>query len=1016
MSSSPGLLPLVNGAQNGAQSKSPNHLSAEHSASLRASLSDIGEVLQNFTSHPTQGLSAFEVSKRLATHGYNELEHHQEEPLYKKFLEQFQNPLVGLLIGSSILSLLMGQYDDAISIFAAVVIVSTVGFVQEYRSEKAIEQLTKLVPHNCRVVRDGHTAMIDAREVVPGDIVTLSLGDRVPADMRLIEVDGLEVDESSLTGETRAQKKHCDVLAGEGHLNGEVPVAERANVAFMGTLVTHGRGQGVVIGTGRFSEFGTIFEIMRDVEQRKTPLQHRMDELGTKLSQASGVLISIIILIGVIQGKNFLDMATIGVSLAVAAIPEGLPIVVTVTLALGVLRMASRNAIVKKLPAVEALGSATVICVDKTGTLTQNRMTVTNIYSPATNRTYNVLDMGTYIDRPPLTEEDSPFPTPDNPPGYLRRQGSVGMAEIASKTYATDPDFAAALRTDAALMEAARIGVVCNDATLTEDGQAVGQATDVALLKFGLNLQLGDLRSMVQRIRTVPFSSTTKFMEIVAETGAHGPSEVGPSRTSPMPPRGGSSGGNPGVGSEIRFVKGAPEIVLEMSNYYLSRLNEPVPLDQESKASIIAGMRGMANHGLRTIGVAKSMHSEDLVFMGILGISDPPKAMVQTHVAQLKKSGVRVHMLTGDSKETAMAIARSLNIFEDGDMALSGPELQAMPLDQLEQVIRKVRVFYRTTPQHKLKIVKAFQDLHEVVAMGGDGVNDAPSLKLADIGVAMGLGGTDVCKEAGDMILLDDDIGTIVHAIEEGKMIFYNIKNFLRFQLSTALAALTLVTVSTLFGYHNPLNAMQILWINIIMDGPPAQSLGVEPVDPDVMKKPPRRSTENIINRPLITRVVSAAAIIVTGTLYVFVLEMQDGEVTARDTTMTFTTFVMFDMFNALACRSANKSTFEIGFFSNNMFLYAVGGSLLGQLCVIYVPWLQDIFQTEALTLADLFFICCLTSSVWIFSEIRLLVSKRRLGTKLRQLVLPRKRHAYRPVSMSSLSGGYSGDRDRFMV
>ncbi|XP_078457911.1 calcium-transporting ATPase type 2C member 1 isoform X1 [Lampetra fluviatilis] len=868
------------------------------------------------------GLATSEVLHRRAYHGWNEFEINEEEPLWRKYISQFKNPLILLLLSSAVISVLMNQIDDAVSITVAIVIVVTVAFVQEYRSEKSLEELNKLVPPECHCVREGRMEKLLARELVPGDTVTLSVGDRVPADLRLYESIDLSIDESSFTGETEPSRKTTSIVARA--LNGDM--AARTNIAFMGTLVRCGKGKGIVIGTGENSEFGEVFKMMQAEEAPKTPLQKSMDRLGKQLSFYSLCIIGLIMLIGWLQGKHILDMFTIGVSLAVAAIPEGLPIVVTVTLALGVMRMAKKRAIVKKLPTVETLGCCTVICSDKTGTLTKNEMTATHICT-ADGLHAEVTGVGYNVD------------------GEVRVEGEIvhgySHASIAS------------------VVEA---GCICNDAIIRSDKALMGQPTEGALLVLAMKMGLADVRGDYIRRREIPFSSEQKWMAVKC---VHRTKQCGAQDK-----------------AEVYFVKGAFERVIDMCCSFRGQ-GHTLPLSAQQLVLYKQEETYMGASGLRVLAMASGPELGQLTFLGLVGIIDPPRPGVRKSVAILVSSGVSVKMVTGDSMETAVAIANRLGLSSNGGgAAISGEEMDLMETTQLSQIIRKVSVFYRASPRHKLKIVKALQKNGEVVGMTGDGVNDAVALRAADIGVAMGRSGTDVCKEAADMILVDDDFYTIMSAIEEGKGIFYNIKNFVRFQLSTSIAALTLITLATLMNFPNPLNAMQILWINIIMDGPPAQSLGVEPVDKDVIRQPPRNVKDSILTRSLISKILISAIIIVSGTLFVFWRELQDNMITPRDTTMTFTCFVFFDMFNALSSRSQTKSVFESGFFSNRMFCYAVGGSIMGQMAVIYFPPLQQVFQTENLSAVDLLFLLGLTSTVWIASEVMKAVERRRLFSR----------------------------------
>ncbi|XP_041377017.1 calcium-transporting ATPase type 2C member 1-like [Gigantopelta aegis] len=851
------------------------------------------------------GLTTDEVTRRKHIYGPNEFEITKEEPLWKKYLGQFNSPLILLLLGSAVVSVFMKQVDDAVSITVAIIIVSTVAFVQEYRSEKSLEALTKLVPPQCHCVRNGKQETFLAKELVPGDIVILSIGDRVPADIRLIEAIDLSIDESSFTGETQSVNKTVNTQ-NDSEKN---QISQRRNIAYMGTLVRTGRGKGIVIGTGENSEFGEIFKMMQGEEAPKTPLQKSMDTLGKQLSFYSFCIIGLIMMLGWIQGRKILDMFTIGVSLAVAAIPEGLPIVVTVTLAIGVMRMAKRKAIVKKLPVVETLGCVTVICSDKTGTLTKNEMTVTHIVA-ADGQEAEVTGVG------------------------YNANGEV-TCNFQKVRVESHPAFAKVIE----------VGCVCNNADIS-DGCLLGQPTEGALIAVAQKMHMGNVREQYTRLQEMPFNSDNKYMVVKCVLTYSQNKE------------------------ELLFLKGALEHILrQCSKYYYNGAS--LPLTDKHKASFLHQAAVMGNAGLRVLAMACGSPMGDMVFVGMVGILDPPKQGVREAVRTLISGGVSVKMLTGDSQETASAIGSRLGLYATGAPILSGDELDKLDVGHLRQIINHVSVFYRVTPRHKLKIVKALQMNGHIVGMTGDGVNDAVALKCAEIGISMGQSGTDVSKEAADMILVDDDFSTILSAIEEGKGIFYNIRNFVRFQLSTSIAALSLIALSTMMKLPNPLNAMQILWINIIMDGPPAQSLGVEPVDPDVVRQPPRRARDPIITRGLIVQVLLSAFIIVTGTLWVFWREMSDNKITPRDTTMTFTCFVFFDMFNALSCRSHKKSIFQIGFFTNKVFLMAVGGSLIGQLFVVYFPPLQAVFQTEALHYTDFVFLCSLTSSVLVVSEIR---------------------------------------------
>uniref|UniRef100_A0A803VB26 Calcium-transporting ATPase n=1 Tax=Ficedula albicollis TaxID=59894 RepID=A0A803VB26_FICAL len=843
-------------------------------SSKKASELPVDEVASILQANLQNGLKNCEVCHRRAFHGWNEFDISEDEPLWKKYISQFKNPLIMLLLASAVISVVMHQFDDAVSITVAIVIVVTVAFVQEYRSEKSLEELSKLVPPECHCVREGRVEHTLARDLVPGDTVCLSVGDRVPADLRLFEAVDLSIDESSLTGETAPCSK--STAPQPAATNGDL--TSRSNIAFMGTLVRCGKAKGIVIGTGENSEFGEVFKMMQAEEAPKTPLQKSMDLLGKQLSLYSFGIIGVIMLVGWLQGKHILDMFTIGVSLAVAAIPEGLPIVVTVTLALGVMRMVKKRAIVKKLPIVETLGCCNVICSDKTGTLTKNEMTVTHIFT------------------------------------------SDGQhAEVTGVGYN-------------------RFGEVMLD------GEVIHGYNNPSISKI-VEMGLDGVQEDYIRKAEYPFSSEQKWMAVKC---IH--------RTQQDKP-------------EVCFMKGAYEQVIRYCTWYNCK-GQSLPLVQQQREQYQQEKMSMGSAGLRVLALASGPELGQLTFLGLVGIIDPPRTGVKEAVTTLIASGVAIKMVTGDSQETAVAIASLLGLYSKNSQAISGEEIDNLDIQQLSQITPKVAVFYRASPRHKLKIIKSLQNNGAVVAMTGDGVNDAVALKAADIGVAMGQTGTDVCKEAADMILVDDDFQTIMSAIEEGKGIYNNIKNFVRFQLSTSIAALTLISLATLMNFPNPLNAMQILWINIIMDGPPAQSLGVEPVDKDIIQKPPRNLKDSILTKNLIVKILVSSIIIVCGTLFVFWRELRDNVITPRDTTMTFTCFVFFDMFNALSSRSQTKSVFEIGLCSNKMFCYAVLGSIMGQLLVIYFPPLQKVFQTESLSVLDLLFLLGLTSSVCIVTEL----------------------------------------------
>jgi Ca2+-transporting ATPase len=798
------------------------------------------------------------------------LPHKEPEPLWLRFLKQFKETLILLLLASAAISFVMGNLDDAVSITLAVTIVVTVGFVQEYRSEKSLEALNKLVPHYAHLIRsrmrnmpkngedvdgiemdnlaDGSATRLSAAEkasttvpaarLVTGDLILFSTGDRIPADIRITQAADLTIDESNLTGENEPVVKSAAVLdtsslntskdispprtpiyasPAAGTVGADVRLNDQHNIAFMGTLVRSGYGQGIVIATGADTEFGSISVSLQEIESPRTPLQLSMDRLGQELSYMSFGVIGLIMVVGLLQGRNLLEMFTIGVSLAVAAIPEGLPIIVTVTLALGVLRMANRGAIVRRLPSVETLGSVNVVCSDKTGTLTLNHMTVTKLWH---------FDAASPIE----INKELVSSTPNPAIRTIFRIGNIANNARLSHTQADTPATAAS----AAILSST---VDQTTGTTGVKSRWVGQPTDVAVLDLLDAFGEDDVRERIgSRVGETPFSSERKWMGVIIGSG---PLSEGPTN--------GQLGG-----AEMAYIKGALEEVLKRCDTYLTKEGREVILDEPRRQAAIQAAESMAQEGLRVLGFAsgptrdslrpgwvssrsgtpkpsleKSNKSRDvdffkgLAFAGMVGMNDPPRKDVHKSIRRLMDGGVKVIMITGDAEATAVAIAKKLGMpinmtSASAKTVLRGDELDRMSDGELAEAIAKTTIFARTSPEHKMKIIRALQSRGDVVAMTGDGVNDAPALKKADIGISMGVLGTDVAKEAADMILTDDDLSTILRAIEQGKGIFYNIQNFITFQLSTSVAALSLVLLSTMFGLKNPLNAMQILWISML--------------------------------------------------------------------------------------------------------------------------------------------------------------------------------------------------------
>ena len=823
------------------------------------------------------GLLVEEAQSRLYQHGSNELPSEEPEALWLRFLKQFKETLILLLLGSALISFFLGNLDDAVSITIAVTIVVTVAFVQEYRSEKSIEALNKLVPHFANIVRGppnlanglNGTAQKDflkpprspadqivrqepnpdsdklfapngtaartrisattaAAQLVPGDLVLFSAGDRVPADIRITKAADLTIDESNLTGENEAVMKQHDSLippddgrpttpqpssasdyasAAGGTVGADLRLNEQLNIAFMGTLVRSGHGEGLVIATGGETEFGAISASLQEIESPRTPLQQTMDRLGQQLSYISFAVIALIVLLGLVQGMALLEMFTIGVSLAVAAIPEGLPIIVTVTLALGVLRMAKQGAIIRKLPSVETLGSVNVVCSDKTGTLTLNHMTVTKVWHMESSEPIEIT-------------KDMSSAQPDAATRTIVRIGNIANNARLAHPHPTTP----ATASSAAILSSTQGA----DSNAHSGSRWVGQPTDVAMMDLVDTYDEHDVRERLgNRYAETPFSSERKWMGVIMGS----------------------------TGSEATYIKGALEQVLKRCDSYLTKDGREVVLDNARKQAAIKAAEGMAEEGLRVLGFASATNREvprsrtphagtstpatptgrrptisqdhplyqSLVFAGLVGMNDPPRKGVERSIRRLMAGSVKVIMITGDAETTALAIARRIGMPIAGHgpgatgPVLRGDQLDEMSEDELAAAMATTSIFARTSPEHKMKIVRALQSPGDVVSKTGDGVNDAPALKKADIGISMGRLGTDVAKEAADMILTDDDFSTILSAIEEGKGIFYNIQNFITFQLSTSVAALSLVLISTALHFKNPLNAMQILWISKLL-------------------------------------------------------------------------------------------------------------------------------------------------------------------------------------------------------
>jgi len=896
-------------------------------------------VLRHWDSDPARGLGALDAQARLAKIGPNQLRETKKATALQQFLAQFTDFIILVLIGAALISGVLGEWADAIAILVIVVLNAILGFVQEYRAEQALEALKKLTAPTARVIRDGELTNIPAAEVVPGDILQLEMGDIVPADARLIDAHNLQAEEAALTGESTPVKKSAGALA-----DPKVSLGDRKNMAFSSTIITYGKGTGVVVATGMETELGKIAGLVQAVEEGLTPLQQRLEQLGKLLVYACLIICAVVFAVGIWRDTSLdllsaagfpaylaqyqhvvVDLFITAVALAVAAIPEGLPAVVTIALALGVRRMVQRHALVRKLPSVETLGSAQIICSDKTGTLTQNEMTVRKVYIP--HRMVNVTGVG-YI-----------------PTGEFRYEGSE-----------KEPSE----RVTRVLRLAGTIAARCNNATLkAPQGEGawsiMGDPTEAALLTVAgkLNLWAWDLDTVYPFRAEIPFDAERKRMTVVAEVnGGHG---VWLPNKGDLPPA-------------VAFMKGAPEVVLaHCSHVYDGR--EVRPLDEEERQGILAVNEDLAEQALRVLGVAyrglagapdeEAMVPDeierDMTFVALLAMIDPPRPEVKEAVRKCDEAGITPVMITGDHLGTAQAIARELGILAGGEQAVSGAELDAMGKVKLGSIVEDVRVYARVSAEHKLRIVRAWRDRGYVVAMTGDGVNDAPAVKEADIGIAMGITGTDVTKEASDMVLTDDNFASIVAAIEEGRAIFDNIRRFIHYLISCNIGEVLAMFCASLLGMPLPLLPIQILWINLATDSLPALALGVEPPEPDLMRRPPRPAREGIINRSMAVQMFLQGTLIGAVTLGAFALEyyvLGSGDAD-RARVIAFSTSILAQNLHAFNCRSREYSIFQLGLFTNPALIGAFAVVVLSELAIIYLPFFQPIFKTMSLTLND---------------------------------------------------------------
>jgi len=876
------------------------------------------EVIEALQSNSSQGLAQQEAERRLAKQGANKLAESKKKPLYTVFLDQFKDFMVVILFIATLISYFLGEYLDAITIIAIIIINGVLGFIQEARAERSLQALKDLASPMARVMRDGHLSMIPASQLVPGDLVLLEAGDRVPADLRLVSANRLEIEESALTGESLPVSKTARKLE---HTNGaQVPLGDQKNLGFMGTMVTGGTGSGIVVETGMNTEIGKIAHLMNTAEEAETPLQVRLEQMGKMLVVVAVLLTIVVIVAGIWHGHELFTMFLAGVSLAVAAIPEGLPAIVTVALALGVQRMIRRNAIVRKLPSVETLGCASVICSDKTGTLTQNKMTVTHVWHSDTM--YEVSGRGY------------------EPQGAFHLYGkTVSPAR------------------DGALNQILRIADRCNNATLTSEEQSarkllgmgkttrtwhvMGDPTEGALKVLAAKGQgTGSDRSkngQSVRVEEYPFDSERKMMSVV-EKGTDG--------------------------TYTLLTKGAAEAILARSTHILWK-GELQPLSATLRHQVLDQTERMAARALRVLafgyrqlqgyrsGQPHTSMENHLVFVGLVGMIDPPREEVRPAIALCHQAGIKTVMITGDHKVTAEAIARQIGMTRGYGEVLEGRELDNMSDDQLAEYAERVSVYARVSPEHKLRIVRALQSRGHVVAMTGDGVNDAPAIKTSDIGIAMGITGTDVTKEAADLVLRDDNFATIVAAVEEGRNIYDNIRKFIRYLLASNVGEILVMFFAMLLGLPLPLVPIQILWVNLVTDGLPAMALGVDPAERDTMYQKPRNKNENIFSRGLGWKIISRGFLIGAMTLLAFWLTLHENpDDLVHAQTVAFVTLVMAQLIHVFDCRS-QYSVFHRNIFENKYLVWAVVSSLVLVLGVVYIDALQPIFKTTDLNFRD---------------------------------------------------------------
>ncbi|GLX68387.1 calcium-translocating P-type ATPase, SERCA-type [Paenibacillus glycanilyticus] len=877
---------------------------------------EAGDLANKLSSSLGQGLSASEADERLSKNGRNELAEGVRVSPVVLFLNQFKDFMVLVLMGATLISGLLGEYLDAVTIVAIIVINAVLGFIQEFRAEKSLSALKELSAPTAKVIRNGEQLMIAAKELVQGDIILLESGDRIPADIRLIEANSCYAEESALTGESVPVGKHAAAIRED-----ELPLGDQRNLGFMGTMLTRGTAKGVVVRTGMETEMGKIAGLIQQTESMETPLQHRLEQLGKILIAVAIGLTIMVVVAGILHGQPAYGMFLAGVSLAVAAIPEGLPAIVTIALALGVQRMIKRKAIVRKLPSVETLGCASVICSDKTGTLTQNKMTVTNLWLG-----------GRHLQ---ITGEGY------EPSGAAYEDGAL-----------------VDVKHDISLKRLLQVSALCNNAIVTQTDQQdqkkrkskevqeewvmKGDPTEGALtvLSAKLGMSAKSLEGLYKREKEYPFDSERKRMSVLV---SH-------------------------QGGRAVYTKGASDVLMDLCSYVLWD-GKVVPFTATLKKKCAEAAEGMAQNALRVLGLAyRDIRSGDateteadvecqLIFVGLTGMIDPPRREVRDAIATCRRAGIKTVMITGDHQLTAEAIANQLGIMPRGGVAMSGRQIENMTDEQLDRHVDNVYVYARVSPEHKLRIVKSLQRQGHVVAMTGDGVNDAPAIKAADIGIAMGITGTDVSKEASALVLSDDNFATIVSAIEEGRSIYENIRKFIRYLLASNVGEILTMFLAMMAGLPLPLVPIQILWVNLVTDGLPAMALGVDQAEKDLMQQKPRSAKESVFARRLGWKIISRGVLIGVCTLGAFwiTLKMAPGtaaEQLTKAQTVAFATLVLAQLIHVFDCRSS-RSIFHRNLLQNRYLVLAVLSSLILMIGVLYIPMLQPIFKTVPLNFRE---------------------------------------------------------------